>query len=94
VDGELLIGWIQVRLVDAGSRDAGFGVIGDEQLRAALVELQSVHLHLEPVRHLLVGNSLGVGVAGDSERGDEKRRLGHAAVPMMDRDGCASPVQK
>jgi hypothetical protein len=60
-------------------------------LRAAVVELQSVHLHLEPVRHLLVGNGFGVGVAGNAERADEKRRLRDGAVPMMDRDGGAGP---
>jgi len=37
VDGELLIGGVQVRLVNAGSPDAGFGVIGDEQLWTAIV---------------------------------------------------------
>jgi hypothetical protein len=63
-------------------------------LWAALVELRSVHLHLEPVGHLLVGNGFGVGVAGDAERGDEKRGLRDGAVAMIDRDGGASPVQE
>jgi hypothetical protein len=43
----------------------------------------SSETHLEPVGHLLVGNGFGVGVAGDAECGDEKRRLRDGAVTMI-----------
>ena len=44
VRGELLIGGIQVGLVEAGAAHAGFGVVGNQQLRTAAIELEGVHL--------------------------------------------------
>src|SRR5205814_232447 len=50
------------------------------------------HLDFEPVVHLLVGGSFGIGVAGNAQSADEQRRVVDDAVGSMDRDGGAGPI--
>src|SRR5262249_6190875 len=79
---------------ETGAAHTRLGVVGDEQLRAAAIEFEGIHLYLEPVLHLLVGGGFGVGVAGDAQCADEQRRLSEGAVGMVNRDGGAGPVEE
>lgn len=94
VQGKLLIGWIQIGLVTAGTRHAGFRVVLHQQLRAAAVELEGVDLRLQETFHLFVGQRFGIGVTGDAQRADEQRGFPHRAIRLTDRNHRAGPVQK
>ena len=71
VHGHLLIGGVQVRIVAAGSRHSGLGVIWDDQLRNTLIELEGPHMCADPACQLLVTSGLGVGVGAGSKHCDE-----------------------
>src|SRR5579883_2329200 len=93
--GHLLIGGVQVRLVAAGLRDAGFRIIGHHQLWAAAQELERAHMCTDPGSHLLIFVGLGVGVVAGTEHGHEQRGLMYlVALRVVNGHRRAGPIDE
>ena len=63
VGGQILVGWIQVRLVEGRALHARLGVIRHEELRHAAEEGEGPNVRADPVADLLRPRRLSVGVA-------------------------------
>jgi hypothetical protein len=72
VTGELQVGPVDHRLVAGSLRDAAAQVVGHDHRRGAPEELEHAHVGPDPVRELLRGTGLGVGVAGGAQDADEE----------------------
>ena len=93
--GHLVISAVEIRLIAAGSSDTGARVIGNDQLRRAAEELESLHVAVDPVRQILAQGGSRKGVGAGAEHGDEHRcRCGLAGFAVMNRHGVAGPVDE
>ncbi len=62
VFGEVLIAWVQIRLVPTGSPYAALEVVRNNGVRDAAEVLERPHVCTEPIRHRLGQGRLDVGV--------------------------------
>jgi hypothetical protein len=86
---------MEIRLVTARARDAGPRIIGHEQLRGALEEIEGAHMAIDPVRESLSECCSRKGVRAGAEHGDEDRSgRSFAVFAIVDRHGVACPVHE
>jgi hypothetical protein len=91
----LLIGGIQVRIISAGSGDAGSGIIGNNERRHTAVILKSVDVRLNPRVHLLIASRLGIGIRTGPQDSDEQRCLpDQTAGAFVDGNRGAGPIDE
>ena len=93
--GHLQVGRVQVRLIPAGFGNARFGVVWNRDLRHSLKVLVGVAMGSDPVRELLVGESLAERVTARPQDGDKE--AGRPEFPgqgINNGDGRAGPVDK
>jgi hypothetical protein len=84
--GKILVRPVDVRIVAVGFGDAALEVIRDDRPRCTTKILKRAHVRTEPIPGPLAQRSLGVGVVGKSQHGDEDlRRSGRSRVPVLDR---------
>lgn len=69
--GPVLIGAVQLRLPVAGLVDAGFPLVGHDDLRGALEVLEHARVGADPVRQAACPGGLGIGVVTGAQHGDE-----------------------
>jgi len=74
VMGHIQVAGIDVGLVEAGLGDAGLRVVGNQKLADPVKEGKGPTVGADPVRQLLSGGGLSVGVAGG--RQDRDKNLG------------------
>jgi len=71
VHGHLLVRRVEVGVVTAGFRYACLSVVGHDQLRHTLIELEGSHRCADPACQLLVTGGLGVGVGTGTQNRDK-----------------------
>jgi len=96
VSGQLAVGAIDLRVVEAGLDDRHFGVVRHQQPRRAAEEGEGLHVAIDPVGELLAPGGAGEGQAGGTQHPDEDvRRLCLAAAAVDDhRHGVAGVVDE
>ena len=93
--GHVEIRAVQVRLIAAGTVDAGAGIIWNDQLRCTLEVLEGRHMTVDPVPQVLVQRGPREGVGAGAQNRDEQRSRGHVTdAPVVDRDRVSGPVHE
>ena len=82
--GEVGIGPVDLRLVEAGLRDPGLQVVGHELAGRAAEEGQHADMGADPVRQRLRPGRFHIGVVRGAEHADEDLRLAHLARGAVD----------
>ena len=93
--GHVLIRGIDLRLVVAGFVDGRPGIVRNQQLTHALVELEGVDMGFDPTSQLLVREGFGPGVvAGPQHSHEQKGLIRLTGLRIFPRHGLAGPVHK
>jgi hypothetical protein len=71
MQGEVVIGRIQIRIVAMSLRHTGLGVIWNHQRWNASEVFERMHVRPQPRFHLLIARGLRPGVTAGPERGHE-----------------------
>ena len=77
VRGQVGVGPVHQRLVEAGAGDPGLQVVADDLPRHAAEERQHVHMYGDPVRQRLAPDRLGVDETGGAQDRDEDLRAAY-----------------
>jgi hypothetical protein len=95
VHRHLLIRGVQVGIIAAGSCDARFGVIGNNERRHTAAKLKSVDVSLNPRFHLLIASRLGVRIGTGPQDSDEQGCLpDQTGGAFVDRNRWTGPIDE
>jgi hypothetical protein len=92
VGRHLGIGAGDLRVVEAGLDDGGFGVVGHNEFGNPADRLEGAHVGVDPVRQRLRPGRPGEGETGGAQHGDEDLRHADFAGEAVDDDRTPSPA--